>query len=254
MLLEVRDVHVEYGPVRAVGGVDVSVDRGEVVSVIGANGAGKTSLLGSILGLSPMTRGSITFDGTDISAWSAPRRVRSGVALVPESRQILISLTVEENLLMGAHHRTDRQGIADDMAWIYRRFPNLLSRRHYLGAVLSGGEQQMLAIGRAIMARPKLMLLDEPSLGLSPLFVDEVFNIISELNARDISILLIEQNTHLALECSNRSYVLTLGKIVKSGPSKELACLDDLFGTYLTNAQAPADNRPAGVGGAVSFN
>jgi branched-chain amino acid transport system ATP-binding protein len=253
LLLEVRDVHVEYGPVRAVSGVDVTVNRGEVVSVIGANGAGKTSLLGSILGLSPRTRGSITFDGTDISAWSAPRRVRSGVALVPEGRQILISLTVEENLLMGAHHRTDRQGIADDMTWIYRRFPNLLSRRNYLGAVLSGGEQQMLAIGRAIMARPKLMLLDEPSLGLSPLFVDEVFNIISELNARDISILLIEQNTHLALECSNRSYVLTLGKIVKSGASKELACLDDLFGTYLTNAQAPAEHHPASAG-AVPFN
>lgn len=254
MLLDVRDVHVEYGPVRAVGGVDISVGRGEVVSVIGANGAGKTSLLGGILGLSPMTRGSITFDGADISAWPAPRRVRSGVVLVPEGRQILISLTVEENLLIGAHHRIDRQGIADDMAWIYRRFPNLLARRNYPGAVLSGGEQQMLAIGRAIMARPKLMLLDEPSLGLSPLFVDEVFNIISELNARDISILLIEQNTHLALECSNRSYVLTLGKIVKSGQSKELACLDDLFGTYLTNAQAPGENMPGGVGGAVSFN
>ncbi len=235
MLLEIRDVHVEYGPVRAVSGVDVSVDHCEIVSVIGANGAGKSSLLGGILGLSPVTRGSISFDGNDMRTWPPPRRVRSGVVLVPEGRQILVSLTVEENLLMGAYHRTDRQGIADDIAWIYRRFPNLLARRNFLGAVLSGGEQQMLAIGRAIMARPKLMLLDEPSLGLSPLFVDEVFSIISELNGRNISILLVEQNTHLALECSTRSYVLTLGKIVKSGQSTDLAGLDDLFGAYLTN-------------------
>lgn len=236
MLLEIRDVHVEYGPVRAVSGVDVSVDYGEIVSVIGANGAGKSSLLGGILGVSPMTRGSISFEGADMSAWPTPRRVRSGVVLVPEGRQILVSLTVEENLLMGAYHRTDRQGIAYDLAWIYRRFPNLHARRNLLGAVLSGGEQQMLAIGRALMARPKLMLLDEPSLGLSPPLVDEVFRIISELSARNISILLVEQNTQLALECSTRSYVLTLGKIVKSGLSKDLASTDDLFEAYFINA------------------
>jgi branched-chain amino acid transport system ATP-binding protein len=249
VLLEIRDVHVQYGPVCAVSGVDVSVDRGEIISVIGANGAGKSSLLGGVLGLAPVTRGSISFEGADMSAWPPPRRVRSGVVLVPEGRQILLSLSVEENLLMGAYHRTDRQGIADDLAWIYRRFPNLLARKNFLGAVLSGGEQQMLAIGRAIMARPKLMLLDEPSLGLSPLFVDEVFSIISELNARGISILLVEQNTHLALECSTRSYVLTLGKIVKSGRSKDLARLDDLFGAYLTTGQRSAENRSTGIRG-----
>jgi len=237
VLLELRDVFVEYGPVRAVSGVDVSVDHGEVVSVIGANGAGKSSLLGSVLGLSPMTRGSISFEGADISSWPTPRRVRSGVVLVPEGRRILVSLTVEENLLMGAYHRKDRQGIVDDLTWIYHRFPNLLARRKFLGAVLSGGEQQMLAIGRAIMARPKLMLLDEPSLGLSPLIVDEVFSIISELTARNISILLVEQNTQLALECSRRSHVLTLGTIVKSGESKDFAQTDDLFAAYLTKPQ-----------------
>jgi branched-chain amino acid transport system ATP-binding protein len=235
MLLEMRDVYVEYGPVRAVSGADISVDYGEIVSVIGANGAGKSSLLGGVLGVSPMTHGSIRFEGADISAWPTPRRVRSGVVLVPEGRRILVSLTVEENLLMGAYHRTDQRGIADDLAWIYRRFPNLKARRNLLGAVLSGGEQQMLAIGRALMARPKLMLLDEPSLGLSPLFVDEVFNIIAELSARNISILLVEQNTELALECSTRSYVLTLGRIVRAGPSKDLARLDDLFSAYLIN-------------------
>ncbi|MEA2896816.1 MAG: branched-chain amino acid transport system ATP-binding protein [Bradyrhizobium sp.] len=249
MLLEIRDVHVEYGPVRAVSGVDVSVDHGEIVSVIGANGAGKSSLLGGVLGLSPMTRGSISFEGVDMSAWPPPRRVRSGVVLVPEGRRILVSLTVEENLLMGAYHRTDRQGIADDLAWIYRRFPNLLARRDLLGAVLSGGEQQMLAIGRAIMARPKLMLLDEPSLGLSPLIVDEVFSIILELSARNISILLVEQNTQLALECSTRSYVLTLGTIVRSGQSKDLARMDDLFAAYLTKPQRPGENRSTGING-----
>jgi branched-chain amino acid transport system ATP-binding protein len=175
--------------------------------------------------------------------------VRSGVVLVPEGRRILVSLTVEENLLMGAYHRTDRQGIADDLAWIYRRFPNLLARRDLLGAVLSGGEQQMLAIGRAIMARPKLMLLDEPSLGLSPLIVDEVFSIISELSARNISILLVEQNTQLALECSTRSYVLTLGTIVRSGKSKDLARMDDLFAAYLTKPQRPGEDRSTGING-----
>lgn len=247
MLLEVRDLHVEYGPVRAVNGVDICVDHGEIVSVIGANGAGKSSLLGGVLGLSPVSRGSITFQNIPIGRWSPPRRVRSGVVLVPEGRRILVSLTVEENLLMGAYHRNDRQGIAEDLEWIYRRFPNLAARKNFLGAVLSGGEQQMLAIGRAIMARPKLMLLDEPSLGLSPRFVDEVFDIVSELNARNISVLLVEQNTKLALECSTRSYVLTLGTIVKSGSSKDLARLDDLFATYITNVQSPAKDRSLGA-------
>jgi branched-chain amino acid transport system ATP-binding protein len=241
VLLDVRDVHIAYGSVRAVNGIDVCVDSGEIVSVIGANGAGKSSLLGGVLGLAPMTKGSIDFDGHEISSWAPPRRVRSGLALVPEGRRILVSLTVEENLLMGAYHRADRQGIADDLAWIYRRFPNLLARKDLLGAVLSGGEQQMLAIGRAIMARPKLMLLDEPSLGLSPLFVEEVFRIIMELNRRDIAILLVEQNTQLALDCSSRSYVLNLGRVIKSARSCELANRDELIESYLTKNQQPGE-------------
>jgi branched-chain amino acid transport system ATP-binding protein len=254
VLLDVRDMYISYGPVRAVNGVDVCVDHGEIVAVIGANGAGKSSLLGGVLGLAPMSQGSIEFDGDEITSWAPPHRVRSGVALVPEGRRILVSLTVEENLLMGACHRTDRQGIAEDLAWIYRRFPNLLARKHLFGTVLSGGEQQMLAIGRAIMARPKLMLLDEPSLGLSPLFVEEVFQIIMELNERDIAILLVEQNTRLALECSSRSYVLNLGSVVKSAQSNELADRDELIASYLTNTQHPEEkpfeerSNPLGAG------
>jgi branched-chain amino acid transport system ATP-binding protein len=168
--------------------------------------------------------------------------VRSGVALVPEGRRILISLTVEENLLMGAYHRSDRQGIANDLAAIYQRFPNLAARKYFLATVLSGGEQQMLAIGRAIMARPKLMLLDEPSLGLSPLFVEEVFRVILELNQRGIAILLVEQNTRLALDCSTRSYILNLGTVVRTGPSRDLTDSDDLITSVLASRQSPNGN------------
>jgi branched-chain amino acid transport system ATP-binding protein len=239
VLLEVKGVHVQYGQVRAVNGVDVHIDEVEVVSVIGANGAGKSSLLCGVLGLAPVTNGAIEFSGADICAWAPPRRVRAGVALVPEGRRILISLTVEENLLMGACHRSDRQGIANDLAAIYDRFPNLAARKHFMASVLSGGEQQMLAIGRAIMARPKLMLLDEPSLGLSPLFVKEVFRVISELNQRGIAILLVEQNTRLALDCSIRSYVLNLGSVVKAGRSRDLIDSDDLVTSLLAGKRPP---------------
>jgi branched-chain amino acid transport system ATP-binding protein len=235
VLLEIKDVHVAYGPVRAVNGVDVHIDEGEIISVIGANGAGKSSLLGGVLGIAPVTQGAIEFDGENIRGWAPPKRVRAGIALVPEGRRILITLTVEENLLMGAHNRSDRQGIADDLTAIYRRFPNLAARKSLPGIVLSGGEQQMLAIGRAIMARPKLILLDEPSLGLSPLFVEEVFQVISELNERGIAILLVEQNTRLALDHSKRCYILNLGNVVKAGSSRELAESDDLIANMLAN-------------------
>jgi branched-chain amino acid transport system ATP-binding protein len=242
VLLEIKGVHVAYGQIRAVNGVDVHIDEGEVVSIIGANGAGKSSLLGGVLGLAPVTKGTIEFDGADIRGWAPPKRVRFGIALVPEGRRILISLTVEENLLMGAYHRSDRQGIANDLAAIYQRFPNLAARKHFLATVLSGGEQQMLAIGRAIMARPKLMLLDEPSLGLSPLFVEEVFRVILELNQRGIAILLVEQNTRLALDCSTRSYILNLGTVVRTGPSRDLTDNDDLITSVLTSRQSPNGN------------
>jgi branched-chain amino acid transport system ATP-binding protein len=251
VLLDVSDVHVEYGKVRAVNGVDVTVDDDEIVSIIGANGAGKTSLLCSLLGLAPVTRGEIRFKGNDIRSWSPPRRVRSGVVLVPEGRQILLSLTIEENLLMGACHRSDRRGVADDLAWIYRRFPNLLARKDLLGSVLSGGEQQMLAVGRAIMARPKLILFDEPSLGLSPLFIDEVFRIIVELNQRGIAILLVEQNTRLALKASNRSYILNLGHVVKSGRSRDLMQHEELFADYLINPSQPGLRQAKRAAGAA---
>jgi branched-chain amino acid transport system ATP-binding protein len=232
VLLDVRSIHINYGAVRAVIAVDLHISAGEIVSVIGANGAGKSSLLNGILGLTRISGGSVVFNSADVSLWPPQRRVRAGIALVPEGRQILVSLTVEENLLLGARQRSDHSAIRDDLAWIYSRFPNLRSRKDYPGAVLSGGEQQMLAIGRAIMARPQLVLLDEPSLGLSPLFVDEVFGIVNELKARGMAVLVVEQNTGLALECSHRSYVLNLGTIVKTGPSSEIAT-SDLFSAYL---------------------
>jgi branched-chain amino acid transport system ATP-binding protein len=247
VLLEVKGVHVQYGQVRAVNGVDVNIDEGEIVSVIGANGAGKSSLLCGVLGLAPVTKGAIEFGGAAIQAWAPPRRVRAGVALVPEGRRILVSLTVEENLLMGACHRSDRLGIANDLVAIYDRFPNLAVRKHLPASVLSGGEQQMLAIGRAIMARPKLMLLDEPSLGLSPLFVREIFQVISELNQRGIAILLVEQNTRLALDCSTRSYILNLGSVVRAGRSRDLIDSDDLVASLLTSRQPPRQVREPSV-------
>jgi branched-chain amino acid transport system ATP-binding protein len=242
VLLEIKGVHVQYGQVRAVNGVDVNIDEGEVVSVIGANGAGKSSLLCGVLGIAPVTKGAIEFSGVAIRAWAPPRRVRAGIALVPEGRRILVSLTVEENLLMGACNRSDRHGIANDLGAIYDRFPNLAVRKNLAASVLSGGEQQMLAIGRAIMARPKIMLLDEPSLGLSPLFVKEVFQVISELNQRGIAILLVEQNTRLALDCSTRSYILNLGTVVRAGRSRDLINNDELVKSLLAGKQ-PQDGK-----------
>src|SRR5471032_573230 len=218
MRLEVNDLHVRYGRVHAVRGVSLTVAEGEVVAVLGANGAGKSSLLKDLMGLEPAAEGRITLDGADMTRWPTSRRVRQHLALVPEGRRIVTSLTVHENLLMGAFARKDVRSVDAEIAEIYSRFPNLAARRDAFASVLSGGEQQMLAIGRGLLSAPKLMMLDEPSLGLSPRLTNEVFALIAGLNrSRSLAILRVEQNTHKALELPHRAYVLELGRTIIEG-------------------------------------
>lgn len=230
MLLEVDALNVRYGRNHAVKTVDLTLNRGEIVTVLGANGAGKSSLLKAIQG-TESADGRVMFDGTDISNWSAPRRVQSGLVMVPEGRQIFVSLTVHENLLMGAYCRND--DFQNEAEAIYDRFPNLKERRNMPASVLSGGEQQMLAIGRALLARPKLMMLDEPSLGLSPILVKLLFKMMQDLNNEGLTILLVEQNTHMALQTADRGYVLELGKVAMSGDAASLQADPRLEEVYL---------------------
>lgn len=230
MLLDVQGLDVRYGRNHAVKSVDVTLDQGEIVTVLGANGAGKSSLLKAILG-TEKAGGRVLFDGLDVSNWSAPKRVRKGLVLVPEGRQIFVSLTVHENLQMGGYCRSD--DITRECDAIYERFPNLAARRDMPASVLSGGEQQMLAISRALLAKPKLMMLDEPSLGLSPILVKTLFDLIGELNKDGLTILLVEQNTHMALQAANRGYVLELGTVVLSGDANDLRNDSRLEAAYL---------------------
>jgi branched-chain amino acid transport system ATP-binding protein len=232
MLLEVRSLDVRYGRNMAVKSVDITVAERQIVTVLGANGAGKTSLLRAIQGVVPARAGSIRFDGTDITTTDVPSRVRAGLVLVPEGRQIFVSLTVQDNLLMGAYTRRDND-VMRDVDAIYTRFPNLAERRDMLAGVLSGGEQQMLAIGRALLAKPRLMMLDEPSLGLSPLFVQRMFDLIGDLNRDGLAILLVEQNTSMALQIAAQATLLELGAAVLSGPAAEVARSDMLTQAYL---------------------
>jgi branched-chain amino acid transport system ATP-binding protein len=220
VLLEVEGLDVRYGRNHAVKAMDLAVDEGEIVTVLGANGAGKSSLLKAIQGTVRPAAGRVRFAGKPINAWSAPKRVDNGLVLVPEGRQIFVSLTVHENLQMGAYTRRDDYDREIDE--IYERFPNLGQRRDMPASVLSGGEQQMLAIGRALVAKPRLMMLDEPSLGLSPILVVELFELIEQLNDNGLSILLVEQNTHMALQSAHRGYVLELGTTVMNGTPAEL--------------------------------
>ena len=230
MLLDAKDLNVRYGRNHAVKTASVSLDHGEIVTVLGANGAGKSSLLKALLG-TVRSDGTVLFDGIDISGWSAPRRVKAGLVMVPEGRQIFVSLTVHENLLMGAWCRDDAPEAETDA--IYDRFPNLAERRHMPASVLSGGEQQMLAISRALLARPKLMMLDEPSLGLSPILVRQLFDLIRDLNRDGLAIMLVEQNTRMALATAGRGYVLELGAIVLKGNAKDLSGDSRLEDAYL---------------------
>ena len=219
MLLNVEELDVRYGRNHAVKTVDITLEEKEIVTVLGANGAGKSSVLKAIQG-TEKSGGKVTFDGMDISDWNAPKRVQAGLVMVPEGRQIFVSLSVHENLQMGAYCRND--DFQRDAEAIYERFPNLKERRNMPASVLSGGEQQMLAISRALLARPKLMMLDEPSLGLSPILVKQLFKMIEDLNQEGLTILLVEQNTHMALQTADRGYVLELGNVVISGESKTL--------------------------------
>ena len=237
MLLDVERLNVSYGKVVAVTDVSLGVPEGKIVTILGANGAGKTSVLNSIMGVTP-SRGNVVFDGETITRWSSARRVAAGMALVPESRRILLSLSIDENLLMGAYQRKDH-AIHADLDKIYDLFPNLARRRRELGSVLSGGEQQMLAIGRALMARPRLLLMDEPSLGLSPLFVREIFRLIRTLNGTGLSILLVEQNTRLALQTAHYGYVLKLGRSVLDGDTPTLSRSGGVAKAYLGGQAVP---------------
>ena len=231
-LLEVEALDVRYGRNHAVKAVDLRLGEGEIITVLGANGAGKSSLLKAILGTVSSAGGAIRLAGREVSGWPPSRRVREGLVLVPEGRQILVSMTVHENLLMGAYCRDDSD-IESDIDAVYGRFGNLRERRDLPASVLSGGEQQMLAIGRALLARPKVMMLDEPSLGLSPVLVRQLFRLIEDLNREGLAILLVEQNTHKALKSAHRGYVLELGRVAVEGTPAELLADERLKEAYL---------------------
>ncbi len=221
-LLEVEGLAVHYGGIRAVKGIDLSVGEGEVVCLIGANGAGKTTTLRALAGILPPTGGRIRYAGEDLLGVPAHRRVRHGLAMVPEGRGVFPRLTVEENLRMGAYFRTDRDGIEADLDQGYGRFPRLRERRSQKAGTLSGGEQQMLAIARALMSRPRLLLLDEPSMGLAPLAVHKIFETIRHIASQGVTLLLVEQNARMALEVSNRGYVLEGGRVALCDSAAQL--------------------------------
>jgi branched-chain amino acid transport system ATP-binding protein len=221
-LLELSRLAVAYGGIQAVKGIDVVVRHGELVCLIGANGAGKTTTLKGICGMLPVKSGTIRYDGTDITGLPAFELVRRGLAMVPEGRGVFGALTIEENLAMGAYVRTDRDGIANDVERVFGLFPRLKERRRQTAGTLSGGEQQMLAMGRALMSRPRLLLLDEPSMGLAPLMVQKVFETVLAVSGEGVTILLIEQNAKLALEVSHRGYVMESGELTLAGDAASL--------------------------------
>jgi branched-chain amino acid transport system ATP-binding protein len=220
MLLEVEDINVHYGKIAALKGMSIQVDEGEIVSLIGANGAGKTTTLKTISGLRPLTSGRILFNGQDISKTPGHKRVLLGIGQSPEGRGVFPGMTVQENLLMGAYTRKD--DLQADLDEVYELFPRLNERKTQFGGTMSGGEQQMIAIGRALMTKPKVLLLDEPSMGLAPMLIAQIFDIIREINKRGTTVLLVEQNAQQALKLSDRAYVLETGRVVKSAPGAEL--------------------------------
>ncbi len=230
-MLKVTDLAVSYGAIEAIHGVSLEVHDGEIVSLIGANGAGKTTILRTISGLKKADKGEINFDGADLIKTEPSKIINLKLAHVPEGRHIFAQMTVEENLEMGAF--TDGKDMAANMADVFERFPRLKERKKQLAGTLSGGEQQMLAVGRALMAKPKMILMDEPSMGLSPLLVKEIFSIIREVNKKGITILLVEQNAKMALSVSNRAYVMETGKITIEGNAKDLLRDDRVKKAYL---------------------
>ena len=232
-MLQVENLNVYYGAIHALQGITFNVDQGEIVTLIGANGAGKSTTLRTISGLLRSRTGSVQFQGQDISNTAAEKIVQMGISHVPEGRKIFAPLSVKENLMMGAYTRTDQSEIAESLERVYRSFPRLKERASQYGGTLSGGEQQMLATGRGLMSRPTLLLLDEPSMGLSPILVEEIFRIIVEINKTGTSILLVEQNAQMALSIASRAYVLETGRIVLSGSAKEIADNPQVKAAYL---------------------
>lgn len=232
-MLKVENLKVNYGMIEAVKGIDFEVDDGEIVALIGANGAGKTTTMHTISGLIKPSSGSIILDDKDISKIPAHKIVSLGLVQCPEGRRVFAQQSVEENLELGAYTRKDKEGIKKDLDNVYHLFPRLLERKNQLAGTLSGGEQQMLAMGRALMANPKIVLLDEPSMGLSPLLVKEIFDIIKNINSQGVTILLVEQNAKMALGIANRAYVIETGKIVMSGTGEELLNSDSVKKAYL---------------------
>mgnify|MGYP000668872104 FL=1 len=232
-MLEIKDLNVHFGVIHALKGISLTVNDGEIVTLIGANGAGKTTTLRTISGLKKPTSGSILLDGKDITHTSPRDRVKMGMSQVPEGRRVFPDMTVLENLELGAYLRRDRAGIAEDLKMVYERFPRLADRKRQAAGTLSGGEQQMLAMGRALMSRPKILFLDEPSMGLAPLLVQEIFDIIQDINKSGTTVLLVEQNASMALQIANRAYVMETGSIVLSGTGEELSHSDDIKKAYL---------------------
>jgi branched-chain amino acid transport system ATP-binding protein len=225
MLLEMKDAVLNYGKIQALHGISVEVNEGEVVSLIGANGAGKTSTMRALSGVRGLSSGTVFFDGEDVTKLRADQRLRKGLVLCPEGRGIFPGMSVTENLNMGAYTRKDKSAIDEDYDRVFGLFPRLLERKKQIAGTMSGGEQQMLAIGRALMSRPKLLMLDEPSMGLAPMLIQQIFDIISEISQQGTTILVVEQNAKQALTRSDRAYVLETGNIVKTGTGTEL--LDD---------------------------
>lgn len=232
-MLSVKNLNVHYGVIHALKDISLEVNEGEIVTLIGANGAGKTTTLRTISGLKKSTSGEILLRGESITNMSAPSRVKMGLSQVPEGRRIFPEMSVLENLEMGAFLRKDKSEIKKDMDNVYERFPILGNRKKQMAGTLSGGEQQMLAMGRALMSRPKILLLDEPSMGLAPLLVKEIFDIIKDINSTGTTVLLVEQNANMALSIAHRGYVLETGTIVLSGTGKELASSDEIKKAYL---------------------
>ncbi len=232
-MLKVENLYVRYGMIEAIKGISFEVNDGEIVTLIGANGAGKTTTMHTISGLLKPASGAVLLDGTDITKVPSHKIVSMGLAQVPERRRVFAEQTVEENLDLGAFTRKDKDGIKKDMEEVYELFPRLKERRTQLAGTLSGGEQQMLAMGRALMAKPRIMLLDEPSMGLSPLLVNEIFRIIKDINQRGTTVLLVEQNAKMALAIASRAYVLETGKITLEGTGEELARSEQVRKAYL---------------------
>ena len=233
IMLKVKDLKVRYGMIEAIKGISFEVDDSEIVTLIGANGAGKTTTMHTISGLIKAASGSIELDGRDITKMPAHKIVEMGIAQCPERRRVFAQQSVEDNLFLGAYTRKDKDEIRKDLENVYELFPRLKERSTQMAGTLSGGEQQMLAMGRALMAKPKIMLLDEPSMGLSPLLVREIFDIIKNINSQGVTILLVEQNAKMALSIANRAYVIETGRIVMSGTGEELLNSEDIKKAYL---------------------